>query len=342
MTAQLQPPPGPSEPGDADPGRAAFFQSIGAVGFSYGRPGIAPPAHSPPLGTRISEMVETLRLGMTARIRAALPGSRGAIASALITGMRVGIEDDDEAALRDAGLAHVLAIAGLHMALVGWGLFWLVRAILAAFPPVALNYPIKKYAAAVALAGAAFYLLISGPTASATRAFVMLAMMLVAVLLDRPALSMLAGIVFALLAPRPDILVAPDARTIALRGDDGVLHFPRKPKDRYAAANWLGRDGDSRDLAQAVGLGRCDALGCVATVKGMIIAMPLRTEARTDDCNRAALVIGGSGDCLGPKLVLDSAAIAKGGGYAVTLSSGLSATSVNAWRGQRPWVNTAE
>ena len=76
-----------------------------------------------------------------------LPGSTGGIASALITGDRAAISDDDEQALRDAGLAHVLAIAGLHMALVGLGLFWVVRAIFAAIPSLALRYPIKKWAA---------------------------------------------------------------------------------------------------------------------------------------------------------------------------------------------------
>ena len=64
--------------------------------------------------------------------------------------------------MRDAGLAHVLAIAGLHMALVGLGLFWVVRAMLAAIPRLALRYPIKKWAAAAALCSAAFYLMISG------------------------------------------------------------------------------------------------------------------------------------------------------------------------------------
>src|SRR6185437_6869387 len=69
---------------------------------------------------------------------------------------------DEENALRDAGLAHVLAIAGLHMALVGGGIFWLVRAALAAIPFIVLNYPIKKWAAGAALAASAFYLVISG------------------------------------------------------------------------------------------------------------------------------------------------------------------------------------
>ena len=80
-----------------------------------------------------------------------LPGSTGAIASALITGDRGGISEADEQALRDAGLAHVLAIAGLHMALVGLGLFWFVRAVLALWPRVALTQPIKKWAALAAL-----------------------------------------------------------------------------------------------------------------------------------------------------------------------------------------------
>jgi competence protein ComEC len=80
----------------------------------------------------------------------------------LITGERGGISDEDEEALRDAGLAHVLAIAGLYMALMGGGIFWLLRAVLVAIPALALRYPIKKWAAAGALAASIFYLVISG------------------------------------------------------------------------------------------------------------------------------------------------------------------------------------
>jgi competence protein ComEC len=60
-------------------------------------------------------------------------------------------------------------------------------------------------------------------------------------------LPVLVGITLALIAPRPDLMIAPDAQTIALRGPDGLFYFPRTPKDRYAAARWLVRDGDSRD-----------------------------------------------------------------------------------------------
>jgi competence protein ComEC len=211
LTAMLMPPPGPAAPGGYDFGRAAYFDRIGGVGYAYGRASPIAPLRDEAFGERIATSVALLRWRMTERIQAALPGSTGGIASALITGDRGSISEDDEAALRDAGLAHVLAIAGLHMALVGLGLFWIVRALLAAIPVIALNHPIKKWAALAALSGATFYLIISGAATPATRAYVMLAVMLIAILADRPALSMrsvaLAALIILLL--RPESLIEP-------------------------------------------------------------------------------------------------------------------------------------
>ena len=208
LDAVLMPPPPPAAPGDYDFGRAAYFQQIGAVGYAFGGPHILSP---PPPDGWLARSIETLRWRMAARVHAVLPGSTGAIAAALITGDRGGISDSDEQALRDAGLAHVLAIAGLHMALVGLGLFWTSRALLALFPAVALTQPIKKWAAAAALMGAAFYLIISGAATPATRAFVMLAVMLLAIMVDRPALSMrsLAFAAAIILFIRPESVIEP-------------------------------------------------------------------------------------------------------------------------------------
>ena len=209
--AVLMPPPAPASPGDYDFGRAAWFDGLGAVGYAYGPPDLLAPAPPPGLAERIRGVVLHLRWRISQRIHEVLPGSTGAIASAIITGDRGGISEEDESALRDAGLAHVLAIAGLHMALVGMGLFWAVRAILAAFPRIALAYPIKKWAAVAALFGAGFYLVISGAAAATTRAFIMLAMMLLAILVDRPALSMrsLALAATIILLSRPESLIEP-------------------------------------------------------------------------------------------------------------------------------------
>ena len=60
--------------------------------------------------------------------------------------------------------------------------------MLAADPGLALRYPIKKWAAAGGAAGGGrFYLVITGAAAADQRAFIMLAMMLLAILFDRPA-----------------------------------------------------------------------------------------------------------------------------------------------------------
>ncbi|MGA9794190.1 MAG: ComEC/Rec2 family competence protein, partial [Rhizomicrobium sp.] len=203
--AVLMPPPAPSSPNDYDFGRAAYFLRLGAVGYAYGAPQVLRMTAPATLPQRIAIAIENLRHKMTARIHTVLSGSTGAIAATLITGDRGGISEQDEASLRDAGLAHVLAIAGLHMALVGLGLFWAVRALLALIPSIALRWPIKKWAALAAVGGALFYLIISGASAATERAFIMLAMMLMAIVFDRPALSMrsvaLAATVILLLAP---------------------------------------------------------------------------------------------------------------------------------------------
>lgn len=210
-TAVLMPPPGPAAPGAYDFARTAFFQRIGAVGYAYGWPDVL--ARAPPSFAEesIGRTINRLRFRITQHIHDVLPGSTGSIASALITGDRGGIVESDEQALRDAGLAHVLAIAGLHMALVGLGIFWLVRAVLAAIPRIVLRYPIKKWAAGAALIAAGFYLVISGAGPPSVRAFTMLAMMLLAILFDRPALSMrsIALAATIILCIEPESLVEP-------------------------------------------------------------------------------------------------------------------------------------
>jgi competence protein ComEC len=147
---------------------------------------------------------------------------------------------------------------------------------------------------------------------------------------------MVCGLFWALTAPVPDILVADDASTIAVRAADGRLYFPRPPKDTFAASRWLQRDGDARDFHQAVGIGRCDSIGCVIATPDGVIAMPSRPEALAEDCARAVLVISAvpATACAGPKLVLDANVIMRDGGYAITDAKPV---SVRQWRGKRPW-----
>jgi len=532
IRAVLMPPPRPAAPNDYDFGRAAYFRQIGAVGFAYGRPQILRSRHSPGFSDRIGIAIESLRARLSKRIHAVLPGSTGAIASALITGDRGGISEEDEFALRDAGLAHVLAIAGLHMALVGLGLFWAARAMLALFPAIALTQPIKKWAAVAALASATFYLVISGAATPATRAYIMLTAMLTAVLFDRPAISMrsvaLAASIILVLRPEaiiepgfqmsfaavvglvavaewersrrhstsprsfaklrhyfrgiattslvgsiatapyaafhfdrathyavlgnlcampimgfvtmpaaalslflmpfgldryplvamgwgieamvavgrwvsglpgsislvsawpvsaviylslgglwialwrrpwrwlglvpvaaaaaiifvtkpPDLIVARDGLTIALRTHDGQLKFARSAADKYSAEEWLKRDGDDRNYASAIATPRdgvsCDFYGCIAESAGIKIAAVAKPAALDEDCVYADVVVSAVPTrqrCLGPSLVIDRFDVARNGAYAVWLQDGIRFQTAQEVRGVRPWSMTTK
>lgn len=122
-----------------------------------------------------------------------------------MTGDRGAIPQEALTAMRDAGLAHLLAISGLHIGLVGGLIFFMLRLILACFDRVALRYPVKKWVALGALACSFAYLLISGGTLPTQRAFLMLSLVMLAVIIDRVAISMnlvaWAATVILLVAP---------------------------------------------------------------------------------------------------------------------------------------------
>ncbi len=207
----LLPPSGPAMPGAFDFARSAYFQRIGAVGYAVsGLEATALPAGN--VLTRLASTISNLRYGLALRIRDALPDSRGGIAAALLTGDRSGIAEDDIAAMRTAGLAHLLAISGLHMMLVGGLLFFAARTLLVLNERWALTKPVKKWAAVFALSGSYFYLLLSGGAVSTQRAFVMIAIVFLAILVDRPALTLrnvaIAALVVILLTPEAVLQVS--------------------------------------------------------------------------------------------------------------------------------------
>ena len=132
--------------------------------------------------TRFFAAVENLRTDLANRIRVEIGGAEGEIAAALVAGVRAGIPEDVNEALRRTGLAHVLSISGLHMALVAATIMAVLRVGFAFFPDFASRHPVKKYAASAALVALAVYLFISGTAVAAERSFIMIGVMLIAVL----------------------------------------------------------------------------------------------------------------------------------------------------------------
>ena len=211
VKATLSPPPGPSLPGDFDFARAAWFQGLGTVGFATAAPERVGDLAEPPLSLGAMAAIARVRQAIGRRIVEALPGQTGAIANALITGERGGISEATNQAFRDSGLFHILSISGLHMVIMAGAVFFTIRLALAAIPAIALSYPIKKWAAGGAMAGALGYLLISGAAFATVRSYIMISIMFLAVLLDRPAMALrnVALAALAILLVWPESLFDP-------------------------------------------------------------------------------------------------------------------------------------
>ena len=203
--AVLRPPPSPSLAGEYDFRRQAWFEQLGGVGYVQGRcRGGALGAPDGVLGD-IRMAVAAFRRQLAAHVNIAAGDRAGGFAAALVSGDRSYMRVEDQVALRNSGLAHLLAISGLHMAIVGGLVFYLLRRALACVEPLALRVPVQKPAAVIALGASLAYLVISGAGVSTQRAFIMLAVVFGAVLFDRAALSLrsfaIAMILVLLLQP---------------------------------------------------------------------------------------------------------------------------------------------
>ncbi|WP_158598456.1 ComEC/Rec2 family competence protein [Notoacmeibacter ruber] len=205
LRARLLPPSGPVRPGGYDFSFNAWFDGLGAIGFALGKMERVKIAPSPDMAEQVKARVNRLRETIDRRIAMVLNGPSAAIASALIAGYGAAIGDDEREALRVSGLAHVLSISGLHMALAAGTVIGAIRLALALFPTMAARYSIRKWAAAGGLLAAGGYLVLSGAAIATQRSFIMLAIMLAALLCDRTAITMrnlaLAMVLVVLIAP---------------------------------------------------------------------------------------------------------------------------------------------
>lgn len=261
LTGHLGPPGGPVEPGGFDFRRLAWFEGLGGIGYTQS-PVLAMDAPSPGWGLTITRLRQRIAEG----IRARLPGEEGGFVAALLTGDRSGVGLQVTEDLRRSNLAHLLAISGLHMGLLTGVVYGALRGFLALVPALALRWPIRKIAALGALMAAAFYLALSGGNVATQRAFVMAAVMLGAVLVERRALSMrsVALAALILLVWRPESLLSVGfhmsfAATIAL-----VAVF-RTLRDWRLARGALRSRGVRRWLRPLAEAALCSVVAGIAT-----------------------------------------------------------------------------
>jgi competence protein ComEC len=178
----------------------AFFKGLSATGFALEAPQLLAP---PQISWRTH--LDNSRHTLTRLFLEQMPVPTGALAAALVTGDKASVPPAVSQAFAGSGISHILAISGLHLSIVAGLFFLLIHATLGLIPSLALRLPLHKVAACFSLVGTGIYLILSGASYPAQRSFLMTAMVMLAVLLDRPALTMrlvtTAGTVVLLTTP---------------------------------------------------------------------------------------------------------------------------------------------
>lgn len=203
--ANLSAPQGPVAAGSFNFARKSWFDRIGGVGFAVSE--VKQISTASPQDSSLNELRHDVGLKLASRMQA----KEAALATALLTGNRSALPAKVVDEMRDAGLAHLLAISGLHMGLVTATIFFIIEALLSLIPSIALRMPPSKIAALFAWTAALGYLALSGMGVSTLRAFLMVSIALIGILMNRRAISVrsiaLAAIAIMLIWPETLISV---------------------------------------------------------------------------------------------------------------------------------------
>ncbi|WOE73943.1 ComEC/Rec2 family competence protein [Alterisphingorhabdus coralli] len=203
LKVRLMPPGEPALPGGYDFARRAWFAGLGATGSALTAPDV--------LESSGQGGIASLRSRLSQHIQRQIPGSEGAIAATLATGDRGGISEADAEAMRRSGLAHLLAISGLHVSALIGAVFLLVLKLLALSPTLALRWRLPVVAAfAGALAGIA-YTVFTGGAVPTIRACIAALLILLALVLGRDpfSLRLIGFAALVILLIWPETLVGP-------------------------------------------------------------------------------------------------------------------------------------
>ncbi len=210
LRVSLKAPSPPAMPEGYDFQRALYFQGINAVGYAVSLSEmtvIEESSEQTNIRTRIYLLFENWRQEITKAVYEHIDNPEtAAVVTTFMTGDKKAIPKDTHTAIRDSGLAHLLAISGLHLGFIAGILFFMVRALLALSQRWALHYDLKKASALVALIGAFGFMLIVGASIPTQRAMIMTGLALIAVMVERRAISLrlvaLAAIIIIAFSPQ--------------------------------------------------------------------------------------------------------------------------------------------
>ncbi|MBQ1612415.1 MAG: ComEC/Rec2 family competence protein, partial [Alphaproteobacteria bacterium] len=227
--------------GGYQPDRNLFFEKINGGGYVVS--GVFEIDCSKKLGF-FTTNINKWRRKVTAMIAEKLPLEEASVASAIITGNRELMTQEQIAAYRDSGLAHFLSISGLHMSMLAGLMFFFVRFVMACIPALALRYNSKKAAAVLAMLISTIYLCISGAAVPTQRAYIMTFVVLLAVLCERQAISMrvlaIAAMIILIISPQMLVSISFQLSFAAVVGLVAFYERCGRRMERYLAGERIG------------------------------------------------------------------------------------------------------
>jgi competence protein ComEC len=186
LRAVLLPHKPPSHPWAHNWKRQMFFDGIGAGGYALSVPEIL---EEPGQGLSVSS-INRLRNQLTRNLYEHIPKPYGSLACALITGDKASIPQDIRTIFSRSGLAHLLAISGIHLSIVAGIFIMFFEGILLIFPALSMGYPARYKAQILSLFPALFYLELSGRAYPVIRSFGMLCFFVTGILLNRRVMTL--------------------------------------------------------------------------------------------------------------------------------------------------------
>ncbi len=176
----LMPPPGAVIPGGFDYSRHAFFSRIEAIGYAIGNVKIIKQAD-----IKSYSKIDQIKQKIFESFYNNMHENNAAIAAALFLGDTKKIDTNTYENIRISGIAHLLAISGMHVGLVGGIIFFISNFLFSKINLQFIKINNKKIASIITICLCYCYLILANAPISAQRAFAMTTLFLIGILIDR-------------------------------------------------------------------------------------------------------------------------------------------------------------
>lgn len=159
-------------------------QGIYARGFTHGQESIISFARDKSYSS-ILNYIDIVRIKFGNLVRAKIPSPENAILNALTIGDKAGIPQETRTEFSKAGVAHILAISGLHVGAVAITFFFLIKWLLKRSEYLLLRFQVPRLAAGMTILPIFLYTAVAGFSTSTVRAFIMISLYLLSIVIGK-------------------------------------------------------------------------------------------------------------------------------------------------------------